>query len=710
MVILGVNLPRTYFNKPLHDGGVCVVIDGQVRMAVAEERITRKKRAGGYENSLSYVLSKLNLSDNDIDLIVYSTCCETIRNSQSINGFEGVRTAACNHHFSHALSVYLTSPFDEAIILVMDAGGQVLEESVPGEWWRSRREQHSYFIAQGDKIELLERDFDKPESSGIGEVYRAFTYYLGWESSKHANKTMALSAYGNCERFKDKEIFYFDDSGQMFSNMRNTPLTSIPMVRELLLKSDIPDILPREPQGEILQDHCDMAAWLQAKTEKAIFQKVNYLIEKTGISNVCLSGGVAYNCSAIGKIHLYTSARNIYINPASGDNGQCLGNAIYGHMLNHRNWEKDKVFNPYLGGNEEISLSRIERLIRNFPNRFIIKKPLDLTVVVARLIEEGEIVAWFQGKSEYGPRALGNRSFLADPRNFNNKQRMNRLKGRESFMPFAASVLAEHANDYFHCVESPYMTAAFKVKSTYKDNILAVLHHDDTSRIQTVRKENNCLFHDLIYRFFLRTNIPLLLNTSFNGPGEPIVETLEDAMKTFVKLDIKFLAAGPFLIEKELDDISGNILMNVSALFFQIDLSKKDVLDEKQLEKLLKNQFPKIKLIPRNKFLLYEGFIEWLKRDYKVTTIRYIKGGIDFPVKKIMPIFPTKDFSSISSGREAGKVKLTKYSVKKFGELDDFDAKRDGFDSTEELKKMLSRIYGKIQEEEYISIYNIEII
>jgi carbamoyltransferase len=710
MVILGVNLPSTYFNKPLYDGGVCVVVDGQIIMAIAEERVTRKKRAGGFENSLAYSLARLNLSENDIDLIVYSTCCETIRNSHLINGLERVRTAACNHHLSHALSVYLTSPFEEAIILVMDAGGQVLEEKVAGEWWRSDREQHSYFLARGDKIELIGRDFVKPGSAGIGEVYRAFTYFLGWESSRHANKTMAIAAYGDWDRFKDKEIYYFNNSGQMFSNMRNTPPKSIPMVRELLLKSDIPDILPREPQGEILQDHYDLAAWLQSKTEKAICQKVNYLIEKTGITNVCLSGGVAYNCSAIGKMHLYTRARNFYVHPASGDNGQCLGNAIYGHILNHGNWERGKVFSPYLGGDEEITLSKLERLTGNFRNGFIIKKPSDLTGVVAKLIEDGEIVAWFQGKSEYGPRALGNRSILADPRILSNKQRMNRLKGRENFMPFAASVLADHMNDCFQCVESPYMTAAFKVNSVSKNSILAVLHHDDTSRIQTVRREFNPLFYELIYRFFLRTNVPLVLNTSFNGPGEPIVESLEDAMETFGRLDIKFLAAGPFLIEKVIEDIGGNLLMNISAPFFQVDLSKSEVVDGKKLRKLLKSKFPKIKLIPREKFLLYEGFIEWLKRDYKFTTIRYKKGGIDFPIRKMMHLFPTQDFSSISSGREVGKVKLTKYSVKKFGELDDFDAKRDGFDSTKKLKEVLSHIYGKIQEEEYISIYNIEII
>lgn len=709
MVIVGVNLPITEFGKNLHDGGVCVVIDGEVRIAIAEERIIRKKRAGGFENSFAYALAKLNLTEKDIDLRVYSSCCENIRNANFINGLGIIRTAPCNHHLSHALSVYQTSGFNEAIILVMDAGGEVLDKGVGAEWWRSRREQHSYFVARGDKVSLLERDFEEPETAGIGEVYRAFTYYLGWHSSRYANKTMALSAYGNLGRFRDKEIFYFDTSGKMFSHMRNNPSDPITMVKELLRKCDMIGILERKPKGEILNDHKDLAGWLQAETEKAIRQKVNYLIDKTGITNICLSGGVAYNCSAMGKIHFNTRARNIYIHPASGDHGQCLGNAIHGYLLNHRNWKRNTVFNPYLGGDEEITLDRIEKLTRGFRDGLVIRKPSDITDVVANLIENGEIVAWFQGKSEYGPRALGNRSILADPRNLANKQRINRLKGREGFMPFAPSVLAEYANDYFQCVDSPYMAAALKAKKNNKDKILAVLHHDDTSRIQTLQREFNPLFYELIYKFFHRTKVPLVLNTSFNGPGEPIVETLEDAIKTFIRLDIKFLAVGPFLIEKVIEEISGDISINLSAPFFQIDLSGGKALDEIILRELLKNKFPNTELFSRKKFLLYEGFIEWLRRGYKVTTIRYRRGGIDFPVEKMMPLFPTEDFSSISFGGEAGKVKISKFSVKKFGDLDDFDAKRDGFDRSEELKEVLSRIYGKIQEGEYVSIYNIEL-
>jgi carbamoyltransferase len=543
---------RGGLDDSFHLGRVQVALalaTGEVKMAIAEERVIRRKRAGGFKNSLGYALKKLNLTENDIDIIVYSSCCENIRNAHFINGRERVRSAACNHHLSHALSVYLTSSFNKAIILVMDAGGQVLDEGAGSEWWRSRREQHSYFIARDDEIYLINGDFEEPETAGIGEVYRAFTHYLGWDSSRYANKTMALSAYGNRERFKNKRIFYFDDNGKMLSYMVNNPSDPINMVKEILVKYNI-NISFRKPQEKILEDHRDLAAWLQAETENAIYQKVRYLVDETGINNVCFSGGVAYNCSAMGQLFQCAPKWNIYIHPASGDHGQCLGNAIYGHLLENKNWKRSVIFNPYLGGDEEITLVKIKQLTENYRKSLLIFETANITEVVAELIEKGEIVAWFQGRSEYGPRALGNRSILADPRILANKQRINSLKGRECFMPFAPRVLAECANDYFQCKESPYMTTAFKVILDNKDKIPAVVHYDDTARIQTVGKENNFMFYDLIYKFYLRTKVPLVLNTSFNGYGEPIVETLKDALKTFMKLDIKFLAAGQFLIEK----------------------------------------------------------------------------------------------------------------------------------------------------------------
>lgn len=710
MVIIGVNLASTKFKKNLHDGGVCVIIDSEIKMAVAEERITRKKRDGGFKNSLSYVLTKLNLTPRDVDLIVYSSCCEHFHETFTINGLKKVKTVGCNHHFSHALSVYLTSPFDEAIILVLDAGGDVIDKNNRHEWWRLYREQHSYFIAKDNNIILLERDFERPESAGIGEVYRAFTYYLGWHSSRHTNKTMALSAYGDSERFKNKNIFYFNNSGQMFSHIRNNPSTPLSMVEELLKKYQISNILPREPRGEILQQHKDLATWLQMETEKAIFQKINYLINKTGISNVCLSGGVAYNCSVIGKIYSYTSAKNVYIHPASGDHGQCLGNAIYGNILNKKSWRRSHIFNPFLGGEEEISLNKIHKLTKNFHDSLIVHQPPNITDVVAELLKKGEIVAWFQGRSEYGPRALGNRSIIANPSFANNKQPLNKIKGRENFNPFAPSVLAENADDYFQCVESPYMTTAFKVNQNIKDKIPAVVHYDDTARIQTVKKEISPLFYELIYKFYLITQTPLVLNTSFNNPGEPIVETLEDAMRTFLNLDIKYFATGRFLIKKVYRKITEDILVIDLEFIYQIDLSKNKVLDEKKLRDILKSRFSDLELFPRQKILLYEEFIKWIKRGYKTTTIRYKRGGIDFPVKNTLPLYPTKDFSSETSESEARQVKISKFSIKRFKDLGDQDARKDGFNNLEELKKVLFNIYGKINEDEYISIYNIDLI
>ena len=222
MIIAGVNLPFTEFAKNLKDGGLCIVEDGSIKFAIAEERITRQKRAGGFQNAFQYALNKLNLRKKDIDLIVYSSCCEKIRPDIQIPDFEGVANLSCNHHYSHAVSAYMTSQFEEAIVLVLDAGGNVLD-SRSEKWWTSNREQHSYYVAKGSTINLHSVDFDKPKEAGIAEIYRAFTYYLGWPSSNYANKTMAVSAFGDLNLFGEQVIFSIDETGCLSSLIENNP-------------------------------------------------------------------------------------------------------------------------------------------------------------------------------------------------------------------------------------------------------------------------------------------------------------------------------------------------------------------------------------------------------------------------------------------------------------------------------------------------------
>lgn len=707
MIIVGINLGSTIFDKYLKDGGVCVVADGNIKFAIAEERINRKKRSGGHRNALLYALQQLSIEKTDIDLFVYSSCCEEVRSAYQIPDFEGIKTLPCNHHKSHALSVYFTSPFDEAVIIVLDAGGNLSVPEDARNWWLSEREQHSYFIARENEVRLHSVDFKKPKDAGIAEVYRAFTHYLGWPSSSYANKVMALSAFGDPTTFVNKEIFTLSDEGVMRSCINNDPLNPISMIANLMQRYSVGGLQPRLENDAIQQFHCNLASWIQKETEKAIFQKIDYLIKKTGIANVCLAGGVAYNCSLIGKILDNTMAKRIFVQPASGDHGQCLGNAIYGHLANVRKWPRSYLFNPYLGGEQKISLQKINNHMGDKP--FLqVREYNDLPCEIAKLLAANEIVAWFQGRSEYGPRALGNRSILASPCNPLLGEKLNIIKGRERFMPFAPAVLVEKANEIFEVsTESPYMTAAYKVRKDKSKLIPSVVHMDTTSRIQTVRKDSNPLFHEVISRFYNLTGIPLILNTSFNGPGEPIVETLNDALDTFMKLNIRYLAAGNFLIEKkEVNSDIIQICVNEDNHFIY------SIYDDSilKIRERLYIRFPFTPLIPRERFGLYYEYVDWLKTGRKVTTIRFKKEGIEYPLKKIVPLFETDSYKHAAKERYIGNVNLTQYRVKKFKDLNSQDAINDGFDSINELRTVLKEIFTKLTDNDYVSIYSINFI
>lgn len=702
MIVVGINLDSTKYNKKLKDGGVCIIEDGDIVFAISEERISRMKRDGGFQKALNYSLETLKLNAKDIDVIAYSSCCEKIRSNFRIKGFENVKTISCNHHYAHALSVYLTSPFSESIVLVCDAGGNILDTE-SDRWWAERREQQSYYIAKGNKIELHSTDFEEPRAAGIAEIYRAFTYYLGWQSSNYASKVMSLAAYGDSSLFQNKTIFSIDDSnGKLNSTIKNNPRDPISMVKELISINSSYLIPSREPDSPITSLHRGLSFWIQSETEKALITKINWLIKKTGISNICLAGGVAYNCSAIGKLLENTLATNIYVHPASGDHGQCLGNAIYGYISENGIW--NRKFSPYLGGEESLTLDRVLNYIKSYPFLRASKRN-NIFSAVAQLLRENKIVAWFQGRSEYGPRALGNRSILANPANLNVRDRLNLVKLRESFMPFAPSVMWERANDFFEIpFESPYMTAAFKVKKDKAHIIPAVVHENNTARIQMVRREHNPKFYDLIKEFYNLTGIPLILNTSFNGPGEPIVESFSDALDSFSSLDIDCLVAGDLLIER----IPGKTRHKIIATqnFFQIHL---DSMPIGNLRQLLYKKFPFIDLVCRDKFKLYSEYVEWLKTGRKITTIRFRQSNVEYPDKSIMPLYATESFNSNSTAIYVGDINITSLSIKKFKDLDLNDARNDGFKSLNELRTTLMVIYPDISGQEFVSIYGVKL-
>jgi len=703
MIIVGLNLPQTIHNKELHDGGVCIIVDGIIRMAIAEERISRRKGDGGYNLALKYAMKKLGIRPADIDAIVFSSCCEMERQKHEWAEYRNAIVLSCNHHLSHANSVYCTSPHNEAIIIVLDAGGQVFGLRNPKRWWHGEREQQSYYEARGDRIRLIGIDFRKPGEAGIGEIYRAFTYYLGWTSSRHASKTMALAGYGNPGQFRDKEIYYFR-GGRMRSHITNLPNNPYKMVDEILRKYGIRNCSKRKEGEAICQSHKDLAYWVQKESENAIYEKIKYLMKRTGIKNVCLAGGVAYNCSAIGKIIERTGAHSVYVHPASGDHGQCVGNAIYGYKRLVGPWRRESIFNPFLGGEEEINMSTVKNALVDYSGKYKLRESNSIEDDVADILRKNEIVAWFQGRSEYGPRALGNRSILAHPAFRENTYYLNDIKGRDNFMPFAPSVLADDANAYFDIIrESPYMTFAFKVNAEKRGEVPAVVHIDGSSRIQTVHKDINPMYYRLIRKFKSMTKIPMVVNTSFNCAGEPMVETIRDAVHSFGNLAIKYLAIGNVMLEKRVED-GVYVIRDTNSQKYSYDMRNTDIF---RLRGIVKSNYRDVRLLYRKQFNLYKTYVDWLISGKKITTIRYRNKGIDFPTKKVVPLYSTEDFSPRSEREHVGDVIIRKYTVKRYCDLDDRDAANDGFTNTKELKKALKNIYVDIRDEDYVSVYEI---
>ncbi|MCW8889348.1 MAG: hypothetical protein OQL20_01655 [Sedimenticola sp.] len=699
MIVIGVNEGSTEQGRILHDGGCVLLQDGNILSAISEERLTREKRSGGYSASFSLLTKKHNIEPCDVDLIVTSTCCSEekcypFRHQK----YQQNRIISCNHHLSHAYSAFFTSPFKRALVIVIDAGGNILDPANSTEWWKCKREQHSYYIADDNNIEAIGSDFEKPYQSGIGELYRAFTYYLGWPSSRFSGNTMALSAFGNTEHYKEFKIFE-EHADSLCSSVVNSPSNPINMIDQLLNKYSI-KATPRIYPEKFSSEHYDLAAWIQTETESALVSIINRLISNTGIRDVCLVGGVAYNCKSINTVLYKSMANNIYVGPVSGDHGQALGNAIYGYKLLRSDSSKISVIPPYLGPSINTDHNYIEKNIRRLHLKMEATKSLSITKDTAALISAGKIIGWFQGKSEFGPRALGNRSIIASPDSPDIKSRINKIKGRDVYMPVAPAVIEEEVSNYFSAGATSYMSAAVQVINNSHQWIQSASHFDQSARVQIVSKLNNPIFYDLIKQFHKTTSIPLVLNTSFNGAGEPIVENITDALEAFHKLDLDYLVINETIISKK--HVKRTFKSNINKIV-NSECTIKHLADS------LPEQYPNLTVTARERFLLLDKYIEWIKKGKKITTIRYKKGAIDRPEAICLPLHATNDFSQEYS-HVAGRLLITGYELKPFGSLTNRDAMNDGFSGITELHMTLQDIYGPIENHELISVYTIELI
>lgn len=561
MIVLGINSDWDNMHQnELKPGGACLLVDGLPMCGILEERLNRKKYSSGYMLSVKACLSAIGIKPDDIDVCVVSNCCDHAPNKRDLNlhslntGINRDKLASApSHHLIHAASAFLASPFEEALIVVADDEGNMLSNRrYKRKYWLNRFERTSVFIGRGIDLRLERRYCNGWEEMGIGTVWRFFTRWLGFGPWYNAGKTMALAAYGDPKTFAQCNIFKITEDGRFTVMLENRPNDKTSAIREFFLEHGGINIGPaRERDGPITDRERDIAAWLQRETENILVHLVQTNIDKTGLSNVCFAGGVALNCVALRAVADRTSAKEIFVQPSASDAGQCLGNALYGyHLMNRQDrvWRQNHTFLGPTYAQSEIKRAimhhrrkiKYEYLGATFPSR------------VSKLIDKGLTVGWFQGGSELGPRALGNRSILADPRNPQMSRILNeKVKKREMFRPYAPAVLSSRANEYFDYVgESSFMAIAAYARPGVDRIIPSAVHVDRTARIQVVSPTVSPKFYKLLECFEHETGVPIVINTSFNVAGSPIVETPWDAIDCFLNCGLDVLCMGEYLVSK----------------------------------------------------------------------------------------------------------------------------------------------------------------
>ena len=551
-----------------HDAAVCILKNGGVVAAASEERFTRKKHDSDFpKNALAFCLKQAGVEAKDLTAVgfydkpflkferILQTYLQVFPRGfksylmampvwmrqklwtrreieKNLEGYEG-EVLFIDHHLSHAASSFMVSPFKEAAILTVDG---------VGEWATS-----TMGVGRESSIELT-HETRFPHSLGL--LYSAFTYYLGFKVNSAEYKVMGLAPYGE-PKYVDKilaELVDVKEDGSfklnldLFAYMYDLKMTNRKFDR--LFGQPV-----REGESKLDQFHKDIAASVQKVTEIIVLNMTRELAKTTGLPNLCMAGGVALNCVANGKVLRDGKFKEIFIQPAAGDDGGALGVATYVHhaYLGNPRWYVFK--SPYLG--PEFSAEEIRQTMDSFGARYKELPDHELQKETARLIAEKNVVGWFQGRMEYGPRSLGSRSILGDARFAEMRDTVNlKIKFRESFRPFAPTVLAERVSEWFDLDrESPYMLMVADVLPD-KRTIPAVTHVDHSARIQTIAREDNPRFYDMIAEYEKLTGVPVIINTSFNVRGEPIVCTPKDAYLCFMRTHMDYLVMGNFVLDK----------------------------------------------------------------------------------------------------------------------------------------------------------------
>lgn len=567
-----------------HDSAAALISDGKIIGAVQEERFTRKKQDSVFPYfSIKYLLEEHQITFDEIDSIAFydkpflkferlletyhafapkgliSFCSampvwireklflkSILRKELSRLGDKRHDIFFPEHHLSHSASAYYPSPFDEAAILTLDGVGE----------WATMTISHG----MGNKIKVL-KELHFPHSVGL--LYSAFTYFCGFKVNSGEYKLMGLAPYGDKESEETKAFIKkiketlvdTREDGSFLLNMKYFKFATGKKMIHSRRWEKLFELSPRTPESEITQSYKNFSLAAQIIIEEIFLNLSKLSKELTGSKNIVLAGGVALNSVANGKLLRSELFENIWVQPASGDAGGSIGSALavdyLANDIQKNNSIEDGMNGALLG--PEFSDEEVQEFITKKEISKVSKLVTDeLLEVTAKLINEGKVIGWFQGKMEFGPRALGNRSILADPRNKNIQERVNALvKNRESFRPFAPSVLVEEVLNYFELdTDSPYMLLVAPVKEEHRKSLPAITHVDGSARIQTVSKKSNSKYYALLQEFKKQTGCPLLLNTSFNVRGEPIVNSLDDAYNCFLNTNLDKLVLGNFLFSK----------------------------------------------------------------------------------------------------------------------------------------------------------------
>ncbi|MCF6153657.1 MAG: carbamoyltransferase [Candidatus Brocadia sp.] len=566
MIVLGIN--------NMHDASAAIVVDGNVLAAAEEERFSRRKHHIGFPvNAIQYCLDEAGITTKDIDAVALSWR-PWVLGTRLLNALKSVsfskkafqaktsrgmgqmgnewyqlfsmkwlierhfgkgnfRLHYIDHHLCHAVSAFYVSPFEKAAALTVDGAGE--------------KDTTVFWVCEGTEIKRL-ASIKLPHS--LGQFYASITGFLGFKVQSDEYKVMGMAPYGKpafADFFRNK-IFDIRKDGTFQLKSR---FLDYHLARQGIFLEEIVHVLGKNrlPDEEVTNHHMDIARSAQVVLEEVLFHMANHLYGKTNADKLCLAGGVALNCVANGKLLDNTPFRQIFVQPAAGDAGTSIGAALHVYHRYTREPRKYQMKDAYLG--PSYSNQRCIETLNEFGLSYKELTKEELCSRIATFLSEGKLVCWFQGRMEWGPRALGNRSLLADPRRLEMRDIINlKVKHREPFRPFAPSVLEEKSYDYFgNPISSPFMLFAFKVNPSKQKDIPAVTHVDGTARPQTVRKEVNPLYWNLIKEFENRTKVPVLLNTSFNVQ-EPIVCSPKDAIVCFLKTKVDYLVLNNLLIEQ----------------------------------------------------------------------------------------------------------------------------------------------------------------